>query len=231
MEELAPLTAQQLDALPLFPLRRLVFFPGTVLPLHIFEARYKAMLHYCLNESASALALGMLREDGTVAEDASHPAVHSVAGVGRISEWQELPNGNFAVLLQGVMRVNVERELETSHPFRLVKATPRPDVSDGSAGDDLQSKLALVNCASHIVATIQREHADFSLDINVNMPAGYLADLVADRLVSDAEVRQRLLEQACPTTRLLETLSCASELLALLNRGRSATSDPPCLAN
>ncbi len=231
MEELAPLTAQQLDALPLFPLRRLVFFPGTILPLHIFEARYKALLHYCLNEGSSALALGMLREDGTVAEDSSRPAVHSVAGVGRISEWQELPNGNFAVLLQGVMRVNIERELDTSHPFRLVKATPRPDLSESATADDLQSKLALVNCASHIVATIQRDHADFSLDINVNMPAGYLADLVADRLVSDAEIRQRLLEEACPCARLLETLSCASELLALLNRGRNTTSDPPGLSN
>ena len=44
-----PLSAEELARLPVFPLPRVVFFPGTALPLHLFEPRYTEMIEDCLD--------------------------------------------------------------------------------------------------------------------------------------------------------------------------------------
>lgn len=44
-------TDQHLKDLPLFPLPQTVFFPNTLLPLHVFEPRYRAMTHFCIRHS------------------------------------------------------------------------------------------------------------------------------------------------------------------------------------
>ena len=55
-----PLSDEELVKLPVFPLPRVVFFPGTALPLHFFEPRYTRMIEECLERGCTAMAVALL---------------------------------------------------------------------------------------------------------------------------------------------------------------------------
>src|SRR5438309_1261471 len=87
IKDLAP----ALDALPIFPLPQTVLFPGALLPLHVFEPRYRVMVKDCLlTHKAMAVALiGATSErDGN-----RHPRIEAVAGIGVIVDHVQLADG------------------------------------------------------------------------------------------------------------------------------------------
>src|SRR5262245_6149639 len=102
VKELAP----ALDALPIFPLPQTVLFPGALLPLHVFEPRYRAMVKDCLG-THKAMAIALIREHGE-RDTHRHPAIEKVAGIGVIIDHVELPDGRYNILLHGRARVRLE---------------------------------------------------------------------------------------------------------------------------
>ena len=115
LRDLAP----ALSALPLFPLPT-VLFPGAMLPLHIFEPRYRQMIRDAL-ESHRALAVVLIKNPALVDEH-GHPAIADVAGAGVIVDHAELPSGRFNVLIRGRARVRIS-ELPFIEPYRRAGAT------------------------------------------------------------------------------------------------------------
>src|SRR6266487_254461 len=98
--------AQALKALPIFPLPKTVLFPGAVLPLHIFEPRYRAMIGDCLTRD-KALAVALIREDAP-RDGNNHPAIEPVAGVGLIVDHAKLADGRYDILVHGQARVRLD---------------------------------------------------------------------------------------------------------------------------
>src|SRR5918995_3498649 len=94
---------------PIFPLPDVTFFPRTLLPLHVFEARYRAMVIDVL-ERDRRLAVVKLRP-GYEASYEGKPAVHPVAGLGEIVSCERLATGRYNILLQGECRALIEHEL------------------------------------------------------------------------------------------------------------------------
>src|SRR5579859_4612499 len=108
-----------LDVLPIFPLPQTVLFPGALLPLHVFEPRYRTMVKDCL-ATHKAMAIALICETGE--RDAHrHPAIEPVAGIGVIIDHVELPDGRYNILLHGRGRVRLE-ELPFVPPYRRAKA-------------------------------------------------------------------------------------------------------------
>lgn len=105
---------------PLFPLRGVFLFPGAVLPLHIFEARYRQMVED-LMDTAGRLVIGTTTGESDPGFEAS-PPVHPVAGLGEISGHERLPDGRFLIALYGLDRVVIE-EVTSDRPYRLVAAS------------------------------------------------------------------------------------------------------------
>jgi Lon protease-like protein len=99
--------------IPLFPLPGVVLFPGTLLPLHVFEPRYRVMLVHALRGDR---VLGMSMIDGS-AEPADPPALVPLGGAGRIVEEEELEDGRFNIILEGLYRYRILAEEPTS-PYR-----------------------------------------------------------------------------------------------------------------
>ena len=104
------------STLPLFPLPNVVLFPGVFLPLHIFEARYRAMTEDAL---AGDRMIGMaLLKPGFDAEYEGRPPIYPVGCVGLITHAERLPDGRFNIVLQGVERFRVVDE-DQSRVYRL----------------------------------------------------------------------------------------------------------------
>jgi uncharacterized protein len=100
---------------PVFPLAGALLFPHSQLPLHIFEPRYRAMIRDAL---ASDRLIAMVQpRDGE-----EPPALFDVGCIGRISACDELDDGRFNIVLEGLSRFRIAREAEVTTPYRQVDA-------------------------------------------------------------------------------------------------------------
>src|SRR3954470_16845445 len=116
-----------LTSLPIFPLPNCVLLPGGLLPLHVFEPRYRELPRDYLG-THPLLGVARLRP-GFEQSYHGKPPVYERFGVGRIICSEELPDGRFALLLRGVARVEIARELPADRAYRLVEARTLQDAS------------------------------------------------------------------------------------------------------
>ena len=102
--------------LPIFPLSGAVVMPGVQLPLNIFEPRYLNMVFDAL---ASNHLIGMIQPTSeTMLRDV--PEIHRVGCAGRITSYSETSDGRIVLVLSGVCRFQVTREIEERHGYRRV---------------------------------------------------------------------------------------------------------------
>jgi len=180
--------AEALGALPLFPLPQAVLLTGTLLPLHVFEPRYRAMVRDAL-ASHRAMAVVMITDDKRLDTD-GHPQIAEVAGAGVIVDHVELPGGRFNILLRGRARVRL-RELPFVKPYRRAEAEVLTPPSDDIPPADL---AALVSSAAAFTALVRERERTFEFRLPRDASPGLLADLCAYHLVLDARERQAILE-------------------------------------
>lgn len=110
--------------LPLFPLPGLVFFPETLLPLHVFEPRYRELLADVL---AGDGVIGMATVDLSAGSPgAAPPPLLPLGCAGEIVESRPLPDGRSDIVLRGVFRYRLEAELPSGRAYRLARARPLP---------------------------------------------------------------------------------------------------------
>ena len=100
---------------PVFPLAGALLFPRGQLPLHIFEPRYRAMVRDAL---ASDRLIAMIQP-----KDADEPpALFEIGCLGRIGACDELDDGRFNLVLEGLSRFRIAREADVDTPYRQVDA-------------------------------------------------------------------------------------------------------------
>ena len=181
-------TLLSLADLPIFPLPGVVLFPRALLPLHVFEPRYRAMLTHCLNTHRS-MAIAHVPDVNDL-DEAGQPRIAKVAGLGVILEHQALADGRANILLHGRARVELDEQPSDS-PFRRAKATLREDVVRPVGNAD---RAALVAAATAFAGELHKRD-DFSFALPPNATIGIVADLCAQHLVEGAAMRQSILEQ------------------------------------
>jgi len=102
----------------IFPLANAVFFPNTILPLNIFEPRYKKMVEDAL---ASNKMIGMIQtREGN---NPKKPAVFSVGCLGKIDTHTKTADGRYLINLKGLVRFRILDEAETELPYRKFRVT------------------------------------------------------------------------------------------------------------
>jgi len=185
LRDLAP----ALSALPLFPLTT-VLFPGALLPLHVFEPRYRAMVRDAL-DSHRVLSV-VLVTDLDARDERGHPEIAAVAGAGVIVDHVELPSGRFNVLVRGRARVRLDEELPPGGKlYRRARASAIVPPPGEVAPADLS---ALISAAAAFTSRVRERDPSFDFTLPRDAPAGLVADLCAHHLVLDARERQAALE-------------------------------------
>ncbi|MFW5875971.1 MAG: LON peptidase substrate-binding domain-containing protein [Myxococcota bacterium] len=214
VRESEPLSAEELEELPVFPLPRVVFFPGTLLPLHLFEPRYRRMAEDCARGGPRAMAVALLAP-GWENDYEGRPPIHTMAGAGRIVAHEQLDDGTHDILLQGVHRVQLDELAPGHRSYRRARASVVHD-RGGASADEVQ---ALWSCASAVATFVRREHAEFALGVVPTDGAARVADVVTDRLVAPPDVRQRILETVDVGHRVQLATEAVSKLLVSLQPG------------
>src|SRR5919205_3188749 len=110
--------------LPIFPLTGTLLLPGTILPLHVFEPRYRNMVEDALNADR---VFGMIQpfvpqQDNRPAPGAEKetPDLYKIGCAGYIDEWEKLPDGRYYLQLKGVNRFRFDKELPPQRGYRRV---------------------------------------------------------------------------------------------------------------
>jgi uncharacterized protein len=112
------------ERLSIFPLPGALLFPGLQLPLHIFEPRYRAMVSDALARD-QRIAMIQPQAPGEGAP------LYRIGCVGKIVDVEAHDDGRYNLVLQGIARYRVLRELEVGTPFRQIEAELIPDDPDG----------------------------------------------------------------------------------------------------
>lgn len=122
--------------LSIFPLPGALLFPGMHLPLHIFEPRYRAMVNDSL---ARDRRIAMIQPKG----GGEKPPLFEIGCVGRIADVEAMEDGRFNVVLEGLSRFRILRELEVATLFRQVEAELIADPTDETLSMGARAALEL----------------------------------------------------------------------------------------
>jgi Lon protease-like protein len=202
---------------PIFPLPEVVFFPETVLPLHVFEPRYRQMVADCL-AADGWMAVVMLRP-GWEKDYQGRPPVESIAGVGEIIQAEMLADGRYNILLHGRSRIQIlSEEPADGRPYRVVRAERLEE--SGPKGDDrtFVARLQELRAAhARLLVALGQSHPDVVGRLTVaGATPGAAIDRIVSAVVPDAEVRQRLLETIDVSERLDLAVGALGELLTMV---------------
>jgi len=167
------------NELPVFPLPGVFLFPGCVMPLHVFEPRYRQLVSDLLDRHGR-LVMGTIVEDQTDAD--SPPRIHDVAGLGEIGRHEELADGRFLIWVIGLGRVRTA-EIPSDRLYRRVRIEPLeewdvPPEEEPGLRARVQSAL-LARCEEF-------------LNLPSGVPLTHLVDLLLQRLQLPANRMQEL---------------------------------------
>jgi Lon protease-like protein len=185
--------ADQIE-IPLFPLPSVVLFPGVMLPLHIFEQRYRGMIKRCVEENAP---FGVVLFTG----DAESPSTISKVGVlGRVAQVERLDDGRMNILVEGEAR------------FRIVTLTGQTPtwsatvelVDDEPEADALLKSLATDMTKRYLEAYQKGLELTGRQGSQLRLPSSPvdLSFMVAYVLDMDLDAKQALLEMTSASERL-----------------------------
>ncbi len=197
------------NALKVFPLPSVVLFPHTVLPLHIFETRYRDLVRDALTEDR-VMALAQL-EPGYENSYAGRPRMRPMVCAGVIAWHEELEGGRYNIIVQGTTRARIVQELPPRAQYREINVSLLPD-PEQSFPEEEQLRQAVFELAARLPPPV----AQGLLQAAARTAGGALADVVASSVVADVERRQELLCQLEVGLRLRTVLAEISEVLARL---------------
>jgi Lon protease-like protein len=199
--------------LPVMTLPKTVLFPRTVLPLFIFEPRYRKMLSDVL-AGDRIFAVAGLAARGPATPGAFEPP-HRIATAGVVRLCQTNENGTSNVLLEGLTRIEILAVVDES-PYRVIRVRPLPDEAapDPERLEKLRRELLRtleVQIKLGFPLPSDIEHAVRSID-----DPGALCDLLVFSLIRDPVFQQSMLE----TTDTVRRLASAVRRFRLENRER-----------
>lgn len=190
----------QFAEVAVFPLPHVVLFPGAVLPLHIFEPRYRTMTEMAL--AGDKLICMAAIQDQSAPNALGQPAISHIAGLGEIVDHERLSDGRFHLLLMGRCRVHL-KELEFRPPFRRACASVLN--SFGAEPSDTE-RTVLRTAIAQQIQRVREAHPEFGFDYPDTLPTSQLVDLCGQYLIADSNVRQQLLETLDVDVRLQRCL-------------------------
>lgn len=208
--------------MPLFPLDSATLLPQQVLPLHIFEPRYRQMIDHAL-DSSGQIAMAVFDGDSWEAEYHGRPPLKPAVCIGQIVQHEKLADGRYNLLLQGVCRARIVDEIppDGERLYRVAVLEPvgleEPDPSllDGFRRrlehGLTEGELREFAAAETVLEFVQNEE----------VPTEALMELVSFALIQQPELRYGLLAEGDTERRAAMIESELEHLRRLVRQARA----------
>jgi len=178
----------------LFPLPNLVLYPHVMQPLHIYEPRYRAMLEDAVRDDG-LIAMALL-EPGWETDYEGRPPVSPFACLGKIVTHHRLEDGRYNLLLLGVHRIRLVREVEPPRCYRQAAVELLEDCYHGISSHDLEKmNHDLLEAFQRVLPASCQGAEQLPELLSENAPLGLLTDLAAYTLPLGIEMKQQLLAE------------------------------------
>jgi Lon protease-like protein len=214
------------DELPLFPLGHTVLFPGIVLPLHVFEERYRELVRTLVGQDDAAprrFGVVAIRQGWEVGAEAAE-ALHGVGCAADLRRVSRYPDGRFDIVTVGSDRFKLLDVDRTTRPYLVGSVEWLP----GDPPPDAEAALL-----ARAVALLFGEYASAAAGLRTTDPdrdtvlpelptdPGDLSHLVASTAVLTLEDRQALLEAPTAPARLRAELRLLKRETTMVRRLRA----------
>jgi uncharacterized protein len=190
--------------IPIFPLPNVVLFPSALLPLHIFEPRYRAMVNDAL-EGERLIGMVMLRP-GWEPRYEEVPDVYPVGCAGFITHAERLADGRFNIMLRGLEKFRILGERPARDGVERYRVARVESIKEERSGVTPASREARHRLEKLLARKLQKHDHDF---IPKDVPDADLVHAIAQHL--EPLEKQALLE--CNS--LLERCEALVELLEM----------------
>jgi ATP-dependent Lon protease len=176
----------------LFPLPDLIMFPHVMQPLHIFEPRYRDLLSDAL-DSDGLIAMCVLAP-GWEDNYEGRPPLMPFACLGKVVTYQKTDNGEYNILLLGMRRIRIDRELPPSKTYREAEVSLLDDFCM-TANDEKRPALQAALTKQFQDFLPNGKSADAALQelLATEIPLGVLTDLVSFALPMEFNEKRELL--------------------------------------
>lgn len=227
MSEAASIRVNFGKAIPLFPLDTAVLLPQQVIPLHIFEPRYRAMVGDVL-DSSGQFAVAVYEGDAWKQNYHGNPPVRPMVCLAQIAEHEALPDGRYNLVIQGVCRAKILSHLpaEEGRLYRLAMLEPAIDDKAGEQElEDIRTwvtemledgPLRHLAAAESVLAYVRNEE----------VPSVAVMELLGFALTTDPEHRYRLLAEPKASARAELLKADLGALGSLLQRAAAQRAEP-----
>lgn len=193
--------------LPLFPLGGVILLPGETLPLNVFEPRYLNMVDD-VRRGHGHIGIIQTRSGGS----ADRPRIAEVGCAGRVDHFEETDDGRYLIMLHGVSRFYMKRELETPTPYRVARADYREfrqDLEPPREPDVERERFLRL-----LQTWFTMENMRLNWDEIDGVPLYSIVDQLSMNAPFTAEERHRLLMAADSVMRLVEMEEIVAARLA-----------------
>jgi Lon protease-like protein len=196
----------------LFPLPELVVFPHAMQPLHIFEPRYCELLSDALG-SDHLIAMATLT--GGIATTAEHaPPIATTVCLAKIISHAEVEHDRHNILLVGIRRAKIIREIDTGRSFRIAEIDVAEDIYPPVGAESrVELKQRLLDAFGEIIPVSSNVQKNLHELMAGQMGLGPITDIVSYTLPFEAEEKLRLLAEPDVDVR-------AEELIGMLKTGK-----------
>lgn len=211
--------------MPVFPLESAALLPQQILPLHIFEPRYRQMVEDAL-DGAGQIAMAVFSGGRWKQEYHGRPPIRPAVCIGQIMQHEKLEDGCYNILVQGVCRARVIEEVKPRQDRLYREARLEP------IGVDTEEETKLYGVRERLTELLTEgplsklAHAEWVVKRirDESIPTAVILELVSFALPTAREVRYSLLEEGDAGSRadLIE-----HELLELQHVIKRATSQKP----
>ncbi len=211
------------EKLPLFPLPNVVLFPDVILPLHIFEPRYRLMVEEALSGRRK---IGMvLLKKGWEEQYEENPDIYDIGCLGQIVDQERLDDGRYNILLKGVSRFSVNA-IVSPKPYRQAKVAILEDrVEDLEAAKTAKLKRELNDIARAVPEYFVYNKMQLNrVPVDFAAPLSTVIDTLTYYLAIDPYEKQPILEEIDVARR---TQMLYEKMLDLLKFKRAVRQSPP----
>ena len=204
------------SVIPLLPIRNIVVFPGTVMPLNIGRQKSKNLLDDVM---PGQKLLGVVSQKNAEAEDPGLPDLHPVGVAATILKLFRLPDGNQSIIVHGLTRFRIE-SIEQSDPFLTAKVSVLEETYQ--PGPSLDALVQSVKQQANRVIELSPNTPDEAAQVlnSITQPSA-LADFLAANLQADVTEKQLMLEELDVEKRLrmvAAKLASQLDILELQNK-------------
>src|SRR4051794_17531382 len=178
------------NALPILPIRNIVVFPGTVMPLNVGRQKSKNLLDEVMPGDK---VIGVVTQKNSEVEDPQYGDLHTVGVAAMILKLFKLPDGNQSIIVHGLTRFRL-LSLDQTDPFAMGRIEVLEEIVP--EGPQIDALLASVRQQANRVIELSPNTPDEAAQVlNSITNASALADFLAANLQADAIEKQKMLEE------------------------------------